>query len=240
MTSLTSRIDAVLFDVDGTLFDRDRAQQETCRVLIKTFPDLFANISPENAMRAFQKSDEEATRRFDNGEGFEISRTGRMNHFLSLLQLDTNYADAVNRVYVEKYPLADVPIDNAREVVTNLAKRFRLGAISNGIPDVQYQKLKTLGIDRFMHCVVLSEEFGIRKPDERIFHRALEEIKTDAGRSVYVGDSFTRDVIGAKNAGMMAVWFNPENDSAPEHPVRPDYVIHRLAELPAILENTHE
>ena len=40
----------------------------------------------------------------------------------------------------------------------------------------------------------------------------------------------------AKNAGMIAVWFNPDNKSAPEHDIIPDHIIRRLDELPAFLE----
>jgi len=191
-------------------------------------------------MDAFLESDTEATRRYDAGGGVEVSRIGRISHFLSLLGIDTEYAYEMNRVYIKRYPLANVPIDGAGDTVARLARRFRLGVVSNGIPDVQYQKLITLGLDRFMQCTVLSEELGIRKPDARIFERALADLQTDAAQSLYVGDSYSRDIVGAKKAGMGAIWFNPGHDSVPENDTKPDHIVHTLAEIPDLLGINNE
>ncbi|UCD16317.1 MAG: HAD family hydrolase, partial [Candidatus Zixiibacteriota bacterium] len=133
-------VKAVLFDVDNTLFDRDRAQREVCSLIISEFNDLFSGMDRDRITKAFLLSDEEATRLFAAGGGIETSRTGRSRRFLAILGLNQDYAEQINRAYVRAYPLVDAPVDGAKAAVQQLADTFYLGVVSNGIPDVQYRK----------------------------------------------------------------------------------------------------
>jgi putative hydrolase of the HAD superfamily len=64
--------------------------------------------------------------------------------------------------------------------------------------------------------LIASEEAGVSKPDPRIFEIALERLEATADRAVMVGDSWANDILGARAAGIRAVWFNPAGDDAPE------------------------
>jgi putative hydrolase of the HAD superfamily len=101
---------------------------------------------------------------------------------------------------------------------------------------VQYRKLEAMGLRDLFSCIVLSEEFGIRKPDPRIFHQAALLLHMQPQECLYVGDSYINDVIGAKNAGMQACWLNRESATVPDEKIKPDYIITNFAELPVLLE----
>jgi HAD superfamily hydrolase (TIGR01509 family) len=116
-----------------------------------------------------------------------------------------------------------------------LAGEYQLGIISNAFPDVQYNKLKGIGILDYFHTIVLSEECGIRKPDERIFHQAAQALGCAEQECLYVGNSFDVDVVGAMNAGMKACWFNADGNKVREGDMHPDYEIAQLSELLEIL-----
>lgn len=119
---------------------------------------------------------------------------------------------------------------------------LRLGVISNIISSSFVpHMLKEYGVDEYMECVVLSCDTGVRKPDPQIFRIALEELRISPHEAAYVGDTISRDVLGAKNAnlGMMIQIKNPaiaHRDAAfLENAPRPDYLIEDLAEIPAII-----
>ncbi len=166
----------------------------------------------------------------------DLLRRSRSEHFLDLLGLASDRADELTDMYVREYPLMPAAMDGAAELIAQLAGRYRLGIISNGLPDVQYRKLENIGIRRHCACIVLSEEIHIRKPDPFIFSHAAALLGVEPAACLYVGNSYQDDVIGAKVAGMSACWFNRRAVPAPENQkINPDFVISWLSDLQPLL-----
>ncbi len=99
--------------------------------------------------------------------------------------------------------------ESAVETLAELKKRqYKLGVISNS--DGSIEKLLTdCGLTEYFDAIVDSSVFGIRKPDVKIFEFALKKIKADPGESLFVGDSYEIDILGAENAGLTSVLFDP-------------------------------
>ena len=138
-------------------------------------------------------------------------------------------------MYVEYFPKVNARIPGAFELVKELSERYQIGVITNGLPDAQYTKLESIGLRDLMSCIVLSEEFGVRKPDPRIFHHAVDLLNRQPSDCFYIGDSYTNDVIGAKTAGMVSCWFNNGQSSCEQDNPHADFVIGKLEELTGIL-----
>lgn len=97
--------------------------------------------------------------------------------------------------------------------------------------------LRAYGLDRFFSAVVESAVVGVRKPDPAIFRLGVEALGCRAGEAVVVGDSYTKDIVPAKQAGCRAVWFKGEDWTDEAHDERlPDAVIGSLDQLPALLD----
>ena len=231
MRTTTTNLKAVLFDIDDTLFDRNRAQREILHLIVRAFRDIFTGIDEERIVQAFFESDRVATQAFNAGGSVDVARIGRSKIFLRILGLSEDPADKITAMYVTSYPTINAPVRGAELVVSHLARRFQLGIISNSSRDVQYRKLKTLDIKHLFDCIVLSEEVGIRKPDPKIFWRATTSLAREPEECLYVGDSYESDVVGAKKAGMRACWFNPDGLRLPQEDVEPDFEIGALDEI---------
>jgi putative hydrolase of the HAD superfamily len=234
--SVNKNIKAILFDVDETLFDRVLAQQAVLELIVRQLPRVFSNYEPERVLAAFLESDRVTTEVFNSGGPSEGSRDRRSKLFLQLLGIDEKYTTKITELYVKDYPGVKAQVDGAVPVIKQLSRKYRLGVVSNGFTDVQYRKLEGMGLRDLFSCVVLSEEIGIRKPDSRIFHRAASLLHMQPQECLYVGDSYTNDVIGAKNAGMQVCWFNRESQQIPDEKIKPDFIITKFAELPVLLE----
>jgi len=228
-------IDTLFFDIDDTLFDRERAQRETVGLIIQEFSHIFSNVEPNTIVDAFLESDRIATSEFNAGASGDVARIVRSRSFLQLLGLCEDYAPSITTYYQRTYPRINAAVRHAIPVVNHLARKFQLGVISNGLPDVQYQKLETLGIKHLFDCIILSEEIGIRKPDSRIFWKAATLSNRHPQNCLYIGDTYNTDVIGAKNAGMKACWYNPRGECVPQREVEPDFEIGSLDELLTVL-----
>jgi len=117
-----------------------------------------------------------------------------------------------------------------------LRKGFRLAIISNVISrGLVPLKLAEYGIAHYFDPVVTSSNFGWRKPNERIFHEATRLMGLQPAACAYVGDTVSRDVIGARRAGYgLAIQIESFLTAQVDHgigDVRPDAVVHDLMEV---------
>jgi putative hydrolase of the HAD superfamily len=82
--------------------------------------------------------------------------------------------------------------------------------------------------------IMISGELGVGKPDPRIYQETLRQLGHAADACVMVGDNFRRDVAGAQDAGIRAVWISDGRPS-PDFSVTPFLTVASLAELPSSL-----
>lgn len=123
----------------------------------------------------------------------------------------------------------------AEELLETLRPACRLFIVSNGAKTVQDARLRSAGIGPYFEQIFISEEVGAEKPTPDFFGRCFARIpELDRSRAVLVGDSLTSDIRGAKNAGLLSVWYNYRG--RPARPdIVPDHEIRALSELPALL-----
>jgi HAD superfamily hydrolase (TIGR01549 family) len=135
------------------------------------------------------------------------------------------------------------PEKDAQSTLTILKNRgYRLGVISNAGDDADVQNLiDKAGVRSFLDFILTSAAYGIRKPDPKIFHIALEQWGFLPQEVAMVGDTLGADVLGGKNAGLFTIWITRRVDTSGNHThqdaIQPDAVIHTLAELPDLLES---
>lgn len=130
---------------------------------------------------------------------------------------------------------------DAHETLTFLrANGYRLGLISNAsdLPDLN-RLVNNAGLSKYFSAIVVSAAEKIRKPDPRIFKKALDLMGSTPSTSVMVGDTLTADILGAQKSGLRAVWITrrsnrPENARV-QSLVIPDWKITQLSELIPLL-----
>jgi putative hydrolase of the HAD superfamily len=124
--------------------------------------------------------------------------------------------------------------NNAQLLATLVERGFALGVVSNGCGNVE--KLCTdFGYTPFLSAIVDSRRVGLFKPDPAIFLHAAKELGGDPGTMMMVGDSFDRDVLPAKKAGMKTAWLEGAPARECPDPSLVDIQLRRLADLPAAL-----
>ena len=106
-----------------------------------------------------------------------------------------------------------------------LAARFPLVAVSNGNADVA-----RVGLGRYFSSSVRAHEFGVPKPDARIFHAAAAAAGVAVHEVLHIGDDAALDVLGAAACGMQTVWVNREGHDW-THDVQPHLTVTDLAQI---------
>ena len=122
--------------------------------------------------------------------------------------------------------------DDATHCLDELSKLFPLALCTNGVPDLQREKIDTTGIAKYFTEIVISGEVGYGKPDRRIYELVLSRLGARQESTWNIGDSLERDIFGAKAVGLKAVWVNRHGLSRDESIV-PDIEVSNLEQLVA-------
>ena len=94
------------------------------------------------------------------------------------------------------------------EALEYLSSKYNLYILSNGFRELQEQKMRSAGVDKYFKKVVLSEDIGVHKPFPEIFYFAMSATQSELHTSLMIGDNWENDIAGAKDAGLGQVFYN--------------------------------
>lgn len=112
---------------------------------------------------------------------------------------------------------------------------YKLGIVSDSQVDHAYPELRMLGIFGFFDAIVVSSEFGYRKPDIRLFAECLGRLGVKPDQAVYIGNDTFRDIKGARDAGMATVLIMTKHGNKDENVAKPDFTLEHIDEIGEVL-----
>jgi putative hydrolase of the HAD superfamily len=197
---IMTNIKAVVFDIDGTLVDRNTAFINYCN----DFIDKYSSIYPYEGDR--EKLIEYMIKIDENGYGGLLNFIPRLRAMWELPIKPEDFKKERNELF-GKYA---VGMPRVHEILSTLKKKYKLGVITNGYSKVQRGKMETVGILDYFDDIIVSGEVGIEKPDKNIFFLSCNNLKVKPEETIYVGDYYPNDIAGAKNANITSIWINKE------------------------------
>jgi HAD superfamily hydrolase (TIGR01509 family) len=242
---------AVIFDLFDTLVDFDRARipvvavdgvtmrstaGETYRVLARhathlTFDAYYRLLSGvTKELMAVRERDH-----------LEIPARRRYEVLFERLSLRRDAAadaciDAMLATHHRYMHDATVCPAERTQVLEALKGRYPLGLLSNfDSAETGQRILATHGLRSYFSPIHISEAIGYRKPRREAFLQTAEAMGVAPQEALFIGDTFALDVVGAKGAGMDAVWFDRQKTPPDLDAAKPDYVIARLSDVLEIL-----
>ena len=220
---MLSDVQAVVFDLDGTLLDRRRSFERFVRDQWQRFAHFLKAVEREQYVQTLIGVDR------DGYAPREELFTGVVAHF----ELPSALAETLLNDYRAGFPSACLLFPDAVQTLTALrAAGRRLGLITNGSIRMQSAKLACLALSPMFDTILISDAEGISKPNRQIFDRALERLNVNPAHAVFVGDHPEVDVAGARAAGMRAIW---RRDPRVSRVVEADAVIEELGDLLTLL-----
>ncbi|GAF06117.1 2-haloalkanoic acid dehalogenase [Paenibacillus pini JCM 16418] len=126
-------------------------------------------------------------------------------------------------------------IDQAKEVVTVLRKKYKTGLITNGKTNIQYGKIDQIGMRNDFDIIIVSEEAGVKKPDPSIFEMACTALDVRSEECIYIGDHPMNDIEGAFRAGMETIWMQANQPWQDGLTAKPLHTIDQLSKLKELL-----
>jgi putative hydrolase of the HAD superfamily len=229
---------AILFDLDDTIAAWDSVAESSWLITCGEFAARLPGIETTSLyktildIRKWYTSDLERHRYMRlNLEAYRREMVGMA--FSRLGVNDSKLASELAATYgIERERAAQI-LPGALAVLEKFRrKNIGMALITNGSSKVQRAKITRHDLFRYFDLIVIEEEFGCGKPDERVFRHALEKLDANAAEVWMVGDDLERDIGGAKNTGIYGVWVDWRQEGLPgSSSVRPDRIVNSISEL---------
>ncbi len=172
---------------------------------------MYGHSLSESQISEYVRINREEWRKFELGQQTKEKTTiRRFQRFLGGELLGTlfPYAAEVNARYLANLSEVAILEDHAYETLEKLQEiGYRMGLLSNGVRGVQERRVAISGLKRFFAHILTSEEVGVGKPHPDMFLSILERFGSSPDESLYVGDSYESDILGAQAVGMETLWY---------------------------------
>ncbi len=226
-----TRIRAVTLDLDDTLWPIwptiTRAEAALLQWLVAHAPSTAALYSNTEALRAIRN--QMVALRPDLAHDLSALRRESIRLALTQAGDDAALAESAFEVFFDERQRVEL-FGDAHPALAFLSQRYPVVAVSNGNADVH-----RVGIGHYFKACISAREFGVAKPDPRIFYAAASAAGVQPHEVLHVGDDATLDAQAAIHAGMQAVWLNSAGQAWP-HAQPPHATVATLTELCRLLD----
>jgi 2-haloalkanoic acid dehalogenase type II len=231
------KIQAVLFDFGGTLFDYETVAPGERESIVDLARWAGVTVEPREILRTYRRALKQVFYEY-------LPRPYYLHRdlFHDVLQamareFDITFTEEQFARYRQSqwqrrerdFILREGVIDT----LTTLRERgCHLGIVSNIDDDQLEHMIELSGLQPHFDSILSSERAQSCKPDSRIFAEALRRADCPPNATFFVGDSLQQDIPGANRAGMQSVliWSSPESEPSPRED-QPRHVIRRIPDL---------
>ncbi|GAA0295597.1 putative hydrolase of the HAD superfamily [Gracilibacillus halotolerans] len=224
----------IIFDVDDTLYDQSLSFYRTVRHLISN------ELSDEQIAAIFKASRKHSEYLFDLSEAGKITRKewqiGRMKRALEDFNIKITEEEAENfhNHYVKEQSNIEL-FPEIKELLQELKLAgYPLGILTNGEKNHQQMKIDQLQLHHWVRHdhTFISGAYGYAKPMKEIFEIVEHQLHLSSDQITYIGDSYEKDIIGAKSVGWKAIWMNHRKKAKPKGiNLSPDNEVHSAKQL---------
>jgi putative hydrolase of the HAD superfamily len=189
-------IKAAIFDLDDTLYDQDNYYYAVCSGFASRY-----NFNADELMQHYRRL---------KGKTQDI--------FGDVLKAIDKYSAERQEDFFKEYSTVNTNLElfsDAKELVSWLKeKKIRTGIITNGVPEVQKNKIKALKAEEQFDSIVYGRNWGkeMEKPHPKPFLQIMEELECSSEEIIFVGDTLETDIQGAINAGIKKNFLLDRND----------------------------
>jgi putative hydrolase of the HAD superfamily len=235
---MTADPQAIFFDMDGTLLDWQVGMEESWRAACEAGCGDLAGLTAAQLLKAVHEKrtwfwahpEHSVTGRMD------LDRATRIIVTEAALSLGVDAPEAAARIAADYRTrrLAEMRLyEGALDTLQHFRSRgMRMALITNGAAVSQRHSVERFGLAPYFDCVIIEGEFGTGKPDERVFHHALQSCGADPARAWMIGDNLEADIATPLRLGMHTVWVDEPGAGLPADAIAtPHRIVRQVREL---------
>ena len=131
---------------------------------------------------------------------------------------------AISRKRLQLYP-------DVKRVLDELRSTYRMALVSDAQPCYALPEIKAVGLEDYFDPIIISAQYGFRKPDARLFGKALDAMKLRPAEVICVGNDMYRDIYGAHQFGIKNILVDSNQGAKSHENVTPDYFADRFEDV---------
>lgn len=219
-------IKAIIFDFDGTVSNR---QLNAYYVFNEYFKPYFKDMSDIEFEAVIQDM-----MIFDANGSMKI--TYRLAPFINKYKkyLPEDFEEVFTQWYIDFMWKYSTLKDNSIEIIDDLRKKYKVALLSNGASKSQHDKIDYVDLPRHFDEVIVTGDYDFSKPDKRIYEIMADKLGVKCEECLFVGDTFSSDILGAIRANMIPIWLFPITERPADR--YKGYRIEKLEEIYEILK----
>jgi len=215
----------VTFDLDDTLWKIEpvilKAEKMFYKWLEKNYPVVTKQYNIESLRKLIRQT---------SLENLDIKHDLTKVRIMSYTKLKDLYKlpdDMPKKSfnYFMKYRNDVTLFKDVENILESMKKKYTLGTITNG-----NASLKTIGIEKYFDFEVKASEVGYMKPDSKIFEHALDLVKCKPSEMLHIGDSYEKDIIGAKSVNMNYIWIRHNDEIVKD--IKKENMVDNFSQIP--------
>ncbi len=192
-------IKAVIFDLDHTLFDRWATYSKILDTDI-----AYTVFKKEKGKKKILKAWIFADKHYNYISWEKVwEYLKKKDVIIDTVERENFFENHIKKLFMEVAVPYDFTIPTLEKLKT---KGYKIGLITNGSNKLQRTKLEALGLNNIFDAVIISDNYGLRKPNRLLFYKMAELIKTQPQNMLYVGDHPLNDIEASRQAGYTPVW----------------------------------
>ena len=198
-------VKAITFDLDNTLYDYDFCHQRAMETLSLYCEEKYV-LSAQEFKQKYDLAKKIVKNHLGN-TGASHNRMLYMQIFLELIGMKPIVgALEMYNIYWNTMLETMKPFEQVFPLMETLRKKdIKIAVLTDLTAHIQHRKIIRLGLSEYIDVLVTSEEAGQEKPDSRMFDLLLEKLALEPYEVIMVGDSYEKDVLGAKRVGMHGI-----------------------------------
>ena len=230
-------IKSIVFDLYGTLIDieTDESMEEIYRGIAHflTYKGLYMNRWEVKDLyyQIMEQQKEQSKEQYP-----EINVESIWNTFLTQQGMKGAFARkrlartlshiyrAISRKRLQLYP-------SVKNVLDELREACRLALISDAQPCYALPEIRATGLDGYFDPIIISTDYGFRKPDPRLIKNALEIMALTPAEVICVGNDMYRDIYGASMLGIKTIFFASNQGKQSYENISANYAVSRFEDV---------
>ncbi len=237
-----SSFEAVIFDLDSTLTDTHRYPSKAVMWVLSQCTEDVAALGDEyveTLVRSYFAQIVDIVNGAQYRSAFEIVRTAIKTAVDSVcLQADDEIILEGTKLFKRLHVEMSTPYPGSKELLERLSEfEVKIGVVTNSFGGNMSRILKEVGLLEYVDSIVDEDDVKSFKPMRPPFEEILRRLQVSPSETVFVGDEYFADIVGASRMNMSTVWVNSRDQNLEEQKERyatdiePDLIVNSIKDL---------
>lgn len=206
----------IFFDLDNTLWDYRKNAGIALKKIYKEFEIEEKYGHPyEEFYDYYYEINEQLWESYRKAEinRAQLQKKRFPEAFRNMGVQNVDFAEEFEHRFMAEVSAGENMVPGAVEILDYLKGKYKLHIITNGFTQTTKEKIKNSLLKGYIETVVTAETAGAPKPNPKAFRTGLTESGASLSESIYIGDDWEADIVGATEFGMKAIFFNPLSEN---------------------------